>query len=69
VLPAVLPPQLSKFQVPEFPASPPIGTCLFAGRGELRSQLILPADTLQAIGRYVHTIQGMAGAKQPETKP
>jgi hypothetical protein len=62
VLP-VLPPQVEK--ILDFPQTPPIGIAIVPGEDEVRSTIVLPAETIQGIGRYVKTVKGQI--EKPQT--
>jgi hypothetical protein len=47
--------------IPEFPATPPIGFAVTSAPNELQTVLVFPADVLKAIGQYVGTIKGIRG--------
>jgi hypothetical protein len=46
------------FQLPEFPASPPVGFAVTAAPGEFQTHVIVPSEMLEAVGKYVATVKG-----------
>jgi hypothetical protein len=59
ILSAVLPPERSEKlkKIPEFPKTPPIGLAISTAPNELESCLVVPAEVLGAIGRYVGEVK------------
>jgi hypothetical protein len=46
-----------KPNIPDFPASPPIGVAVKAVSGEVQTEAIVPAAVLDAVGKYVGIVQ------------
>jgi hypothetical protein len=58
----MLPPEKqAHVKIPAFAQSPPLGFAVKAAPGEVQTTLVVPAETLKAIGKYVKDIQGMSG--------
>jgi hypothetical protein len=53
----------AKPNVPDFPASPPIGVAAKATPGQLEIETVVPSPVLDAIGKYIEQVQG---AEHPE---
>ncbi len=53
----------NKPNIPDFPASQPIGLAAKAKPGQLQIEVIVPSTVLDAIGKYVEQVQG---AEHPE---
>jgi hypothetical protein len=47
-------------QIPEFPATPPIGFALTATADELQTCLVVPAEVLSAVPTYISTIRSQS---------
>ncbi|MCR4412365.1 MAG: hypothetical protein NUV77_08075 [Thermoguttaceae bacterium] len=58
---AVAPPQAAaKIQVPEFPATPPVGLAVSTAPGELRGELVVPSEVLKGVGQVVRKAKDRA---------
>jgi hypothetical protein len=54
-----------KPNIPEFPASPPIGIAVKTLPGELQTETVVPSAVLDAIGKYVGTIKSTEHPEVP----
>lgn len=54
------------FQLPEFPACPPIGMAAEMGDGEVFGQVVVPAEAIQAIGQFGRAIENANQPQPPE---
>jgi hypothetical protein len=57
----LLPPgMLEKLNIPEFPQTPPLGFAVQTAPNQLQTTLVVPAEVLKAIGKYVQHLRGMS---------
>ncbi|MCC6126114.1 MAG: hypothetical protein IT426_14225 [Pirellulales bacterium] len=56
-----LPPGMAeRVEIPDFPQTPPLGFAVKTAPNELQSTLAVPAEVLQAVGKYIQHIRGMS---------
>ena len=53
----MMPEGMPRPNIPDFPASPPIGVAVKALPGELQAEIVVPSAMLDAIGKYVGMVQ------------
>jgi len=58
-----------RFQLPEFPATPPVGLSVATSPNEVETCLVVPAEAIKAIGTYVTEVRKtMAEKGEPATR-
>ncbi len=56
-----LPPGMQdRLSIPDFPQTPPLGFAITSAPNELQATLVVPAEVLKAVGKYIQHIRGMS---------
>jgi hypothetical protein len=58
-------PQTQGFQLPEFPSVPPLGAAVKTNATGLEVGIVVPSDTIAAMGNYVTKVRAMGQQKPP----
>ena len=57
------PDEQSKFALPDFPETPPVGLAATISADEVQTDVVIPGEVLKAIGAYVGEVQTMIAEK------
>jgi hypothetical protein len=58
---AILPPGMAeRVNIPDFPATPPLGFAVKTAPNEVQTTLVVPVEVFQAIGKYIQHFRGMS---------